>query len=70
MKPWKDVWECVKCKKEIPYDQPIIIDGTKGFTTKEHDCGPGFTAMILRPGSKSARAFWDSVKDRFLGGGE
>lgn len=60
------LWTCPKCKGEFPYDQPMIFHGCVGYGTREHECGPGFTACRMRPSSAEAKSFWHRVKE---GGG-
>lgn len=57
----KGPWTCPKCKGEFGFTQPIIMDGMKGYETPLHECGEQFQAMRLKPCSKDAKKFWDSV---------
>lgn len=63
----KEEWTCPKCKNVFRYTENVLMSGCIGKATPIHECGPGFTAVHLRPASKDAKAFWSRVRDRFHG---
>ncbi len=64
-KPKPKAWKCTKCDQEFEYSEPLIIDGMIGRSTPVHECGPGFTAVTLRPASASSKSFWNKVLEYF-----
>lgn len=63
---FKEKWTCPKCNRDQKYSQPIIMDGMRGYITPDHGCGPGFSAVNLRPCSKEKKAFWKRIQDTFM----
>lgn len=54
-------FHCQKCGKSYPLDVPIMTQGMAGLSSKIHECGQGFCAVILTPATDKAKAFWRRV---------
>jgi hypothetical protein len=54
-------WDCPKCGKNFPLNQPLTLHGMIGYTSGIHECGPGFESVVLTPASEEKKAFWRKV---------
>lgn len=54
-------WDCPKCGKVFPLDQPIMMRGMAGLSTRIHECGKGFWSVLLTPATPKSKAFWRSI---------
>lgn len=54
-------WECSKCGKPFETTVPIVMQGMAGLSTPVHECGDGFTSVILTPMTEKSKKFWREV---------
>jgi hypothetical protein len=40
-------YDCPKCKKTFPINNPVIIKDSHGYTSAVHECGNGYIGFVL-----------------------
>jgi hypothetical protein len=62
-----EVYSCPRCKKDFLTAIPFLTKDSFGLESPVHECGRGYTKVVMRPRSSTNKKEWDQIMENLAG---